>query len=77
MEGMETFCHHAEKNKMGGGRDRVMEYSQTALPTCYRILYYYGDFSRAPSFAQTVSEREEKDRAEGEKVNSGQEGETV
>lgn len=46
-----------------------MEHSSTALPTCYRIFYYYGDFSVAPSFAQTVK----RDRREGEKVTLSQE----
>lgn len=44
--------NHAETNESGTVRGgQVMEYSETALPTCYRILYYYGDFSLAPSFA--------------------------
>lgn len=33
---------------------QMMEHSGTAPPTCYRIFYYYGDFSMALSFAQTV-----------------------
>lgn len=41
-----------------------MEYSKPALPTCYRILYYYGDFAVAPSFAYTVKERDEIDQKE-------------
>lgn len=41
-----------------------MEYSGTALPTCYRIFYYYGDFPLAPSFAQTVVKKKEKKEIE-------------
>lgn len=40
-----------------------MEHSRTALPTCYRILYYYGDFPVALGFAQTVRESGERERA--------------
>lgn len=70
------FISMQEKN--GGGGGQMMEHSGTALPTCYRIFYYYGDFSVASSFAQTVKiERRERDRAEGEQVTSSQEGETV
>lgn len=59
MRGMESVSQHAEEN-----RGVVMEHRGTALPTCYRIFYYYGDFSVAPSFAQTVKERriEQKER---------------
>lgn len=49
------------KKKRGVGRGQVMEHSGTALPTCYRIFYYYGDFSVAPSFAQTVKKREKRE----------------
>lgn len=58
------------------GRSQMMEHSRTALPTCYRIFYYYGDFSVAPSFARTVvkkREERERDRAEGEKFTPSQE----
>lgn len=41
-----------------------MEHSGTALPTCDRILYYYGDFSVALAFVQTVRERGERNRVE-------------
>lgn len=51
-----------------------MEYRRTALPTCYRIFYYYGDFPVAPSFAQTLEkEKEERDRER----YPNQEGKTV
>lgn len=53
--------------KRGGEmRSHVMEYSETAPPTCYRVLYYYGDFSVAPSFVQTVEGRD-KTRTEQKK----------
>ncbi len=52
------------KKEKRGGRGQVMEHSGTALPTCYRIFYYYGDFSVAPSFAQTVKEREKIEQKE-------------
>jgi hypothetical protein len=49
----------------GKGREEqeVMERRRTALPTCYRILYYNADFPVAPSFTQTRKrdrEREER-----------------
>lgn len=73
-DGESSSACRGEKEKRGG-RGQVMEHSGTALPTCNRIFYYYGDFSVAPSFAQTVKkEREERDRAEGENVISSQEG---
>lgn len=56
-----SACREITKSKRGG----LMEHSGTALPTCYWIFYYNGDFSVATSFAQTVKKR---DRAEGEKV---------
>lgn len=43
------------------GKRSKMEHSRTALPTCYRILYYYGDFPVALSFAE--KESGERDRA--------------
>lgn len=49
-EALTEFINMHEKIKLGG-RGQVMEYSETALPTCYRIFYNYGDFSVAPSFA--------------------------
>lgn len=59
-------------------RSHVMEYSETALPTCYRVLYYYGDFSVAPSFVQTVEGRD-KTRTEQKKrwLIQAKKGETV
>lgn len=49
-----------KENQRSGLRSK-MEHSGTALPTCYRILYYYGDFSVALAFVQTVRERVEKE----------------
>lgn len=52
--------------KIGVGGDQMMEHSGTALPTCYWIFYYYGDFSVALSFAKNgKKQRAERDRAEG------------
>lgn len=45
---------------VGGGKRSKMEHSRTALPTCYRILYYYGDFPVALGFTQTVREQRKK-----------------
>lgn len=78
---MEVVCHHAEKNKgRGGGMGGVkkeMEHSETALPTCNWIFYYYGDFSVAPSFAQNSRKRHERNKADREKVTKSPEEETV
>lgn len=65
MREMERVHQHAGQ-KIGVGGDQMMEHSGTALPTCYRIFYYYGDFSVTLSFAKTLKrESRERDRAEG------------
>lgn len=53
--------NQSKVNRNKAGRAQVIEYSETALPTCYWIFYYYGDFSVAPSFAHTVNEREKRE----------------
>lgn len=66
------------RKKRKRGRDQMMEHSETAPPTCYRIFYYYGDFSVAPSFCtNSKAERIERNRAEGQKFNSSLEEKTV
>lgn len=51
--GMKRVHPHAKCKTRGStvGGVKWWKYSRTALPTCYRILYYYGDFPVAPSFA--------------------------
>lgn len=54
-----------------------MEYSETALPTCYWVLYYYGDFSVAPSFVQTVEGRDKRIEQKERWLIQAKGGETV
>lgn len=57
---MERVHQHAGQI-IGVGGDQMMEHSGTALPTCYRIFYYYGDFSVTLSFAKTLK-RESREK---------------
>lgn len=62
---MERVHQHAEVKGKGSGEGGIMmEHSGTALPTCHRIFYYYGDFSMAPSFEHNREKRdiEQKER---------------
>lgn len=60
--------------KIGVGGDQMMEHSGTALPTCYWIFYYYGDFSVALSFAKNGKKREQREIEQRESYHKPRSG---
>lgn len=64
----ERIYSHAEGREVLW--EREMEHSRTALPTCYGVLYYNGDFPVAPSFTQRnrAKEREREKGGKGERL---------